>query len=433
MNLQLTDFQEALGTSLMAPCSTSDSDHVLSRRQHVGFSCANEKRSAFLPAKGLVAVALLFCSSTAGAALIELKETAAISTAVVRLGQVSVIHDADEKLVERLAGVTLFPAPSVGKSKAVDFETIRERLTSQGFNVSELEFSGSSTVTVSGVRSDDDSATGGNQTLADIAQKRAEELVTGAVRQYLREKAASLGNVQIEMKLTPRQVSALTAALSARVDITGGVEPWSGEQAFRAGFYDKQGKRTEFQVVCRVRPLPQVLVPTATLPKGHVVRPDDVSWKQQPATATLANYVDRAELVVGQETRRTLRAGEPIATVDVRGIPLVRRGDIVTVVARSRGIVIRTDAKAMADGSLGQPIKLMSLDGRRELVARVSGYHEATVGGLSGDEALVQGTGTGVRLLTAESQNQPAGRQGDVRPVSGIQRQRPTSINPGER
>ena len=354
---------------------------------------------------------LIGLDGTPDAALIELKESAAISTAVVRLGQVSVIHDTDEKLVERLAGVTLFPAPLVGKSKTIDFDAIRERLTSQGFNLTELEFSGSSTVTVSGARSDDDSSTDGNQTLADIAQKRAEELVTNAIRQYLREKAASLGNVQIEMKLTPRQVTSFTAALSARVDITGGVEPWSGEQAFRAGFFDKQGKRTEFQVVCRVRPLPQVLVPTANLPKGHVVRAEDVSWKQQPATTTLANYVDRPELVVGQETRRTLRAGEPIASVDIRGVPLVRRGDIVTVVARSHGIVVRTDAKSMADGSLGQPIKLVSLDGRRELVARVSGYHEATVGGLTGDEPLVQGNGTGVRLLTAaDAKSQPAGR-----------------------
>jgi len=417
----------------MPPFASNDFEQVAACRQVAVVRRALSRLTGHSAAIVLAAAAVLVSSSTAGAALIELKEAAAISTAVVRLGQVSAIHDADEKVVEHLAGVTLFPAPPVGKSKAVDFETIRERLTSQGFNVAELEFSGSSTVTVNGVRSDDDSTTGGNQTLADIAQKRAEELVTNAVRQYLREKATSLGNVQIELKLTPKQVTLLTAALSARVDITGGVEPWSGEQAFRAGFFDKQGKRTEFQVVCRVRPLPQVLVPTANLPKGHVVRAEDVSWKQQPATTTLANYVDRPELVVGQETRRTLRAGEPIAPVDIRGVPLVRRGDIVTVVARSHGIVVRTDAKSMADGSLGQPIKMVSLDGRRELVARVSGYHEATVSGLPGDELVVQGNGTGVRLMSADSQKQTAQPAGEVRHASGIRKQRPTVTNPGER
>jgi flagella basal body P-ring formation protein FlgA len=271
----------------------------------------------------------------------------------------------------------------------------------QGFALADLEFSGSSLVSVSGGRFDDGSGGDGNSAAGDLARKRGEELVTGAVRQYLREKAPSLGNVQIEMKLTPHQVAALSAALSARVEITGGNEPWSGEQPFRAGFFDKQGRRTEFQVMCRVRPLPQVLVPTANLPKGHIVRADDVSLKQQPATSTGAMYLDQPELIVGQETRRTLRAGEPIAAVDVRGVPLVRRGDIVTVVARNHGIVVRTDARAMADGSLGQPIKLVSLDGRRELSALVSGYHEASVNPAAADGQAVQGNGTGLRLLTS--------------------------------
>lgn len=380
----------------------------------------------------LAAIASLAWTTAARAAVLELKESATVATTIVCLGQVARIHDTDEKLVERLAAVTLFPAPPAGKTKVVEFETIRERLLSQGFALSNIEFSGSSQVRVSGGRPDDGSNQDGNSTLADIAQKRAEELVAGAVRLYLREKAAELGNVQIVPKLTPSQVTFITAALSPRLDISGGGSPWTGEQTFRAGFFDKAGQRKEFQVICRVRPLPQVLVPTANLPKGHIVRPDDVAFKQQPATAADVAYVDREELVVGQETKRTLRAGEPISHVDIRGVPLVRRGDIVTVVARSRGLVVRTDAKALADGGLGQPIKLVSLDGRRELEARVSGYHEASVGPATGDGPLVQGNGTGVKLLTADAKSPAAGRAGDIRTVGGKQK-RPKPVQQGER
>jgi flagella basal body P-ring formation protein FlgA len=155
-----------------------------------------------------------------------------------------------------------------------------------------------------------------------------------------------------------------------------------------------------------VKPLPQVLVATANLPKGHIVRADDVTWKQQPTGKAAATFADREELVVGQETQRNLRAGEPIATIDVRSIPLVRRGDIVTVVARNQGITVRTDGKAMTDGGLGQPVKVISLDGRRELTARVSGFHEVAVGGMPGDEVAAQGSGTGIRLVSATEQTQ---------------------------
>jgi flagella basal body P-ring formation protein FlgA len=149
--------------------------------------------------------------------------------------------------------------------------------------------------------------------------------------------------------------------------------------------------------------------------------------------ATGAAYVDRTELVVGQETKRTLRAGEPISTIDIRGVPLVRRGDIVTVVARNRGIVVRTDAKSLADGSLGQAIKLISLDGRRELVARVSGYHEASVSMTAVEEPGAQGKGTGVRLLTADASPQPAARATEIRQTAGSQANRPSTTKRGER
>src|SRR5262245_44662297 len=106
---------------------------------------------------GTFAAALVFgvCCATTRAALLELKETAAISTAVVRLGDVAAIRDADEAHVARLADVTLCPTPAPGKSRTIDFEAIRNRLASQGFDLSGLEFSGNSLITVSGARAAD--------------------------------------------------------------------------------------------------------------------------------------------------------------------------------------------------------------------------------------------------------------------------------------
>lgn len=351
-----------------------------------------------------IVTAAALCGATAwslpaSGAIIVLKDSVEVSTAVVQLGQVAEIHEVDEALAAKLAGVTLFPAPAAGRSKAVDFETIRGRLASQGFNLTELEFSGSSLVTVGGARFSDASKTATSTAANELSQKHADEMVAGAVRAYLKDKSPSLGNFSIEPKLTPKQVALLSASASARVEVSGGNEPWTGHQTFRAGFYDRPGHSVALLIECRVAPLPQVLVASANLPKGHVVGPDDISWKQQPTAKAAEVFLDREELVIGQETKRNLRAGEPIAAVDVRGVPLVRRGDIVTVIARSRGIVVRTDAKALADGSLGQPIKLVSLDGRRELTARVSGYHEASVGPSTGDGPPAPGNGTGIRLL----------------------------------
>ena len=356
---------------------------------------------------GLMVLCAFFTwSFPAFGAMIVLKDSVEVSTAVVLLSQVAEIHDADEAQAAKLGAVMLFPAPSAGRSKSVDFDTVRSRLASQGFSLNNLEFSGSSLLTVHGARSGDASISATSAAANDVSHKRADEMVTSAVREYLQERAPALGNLQVELNLTPKQISLLTAASSARVEISGGNEPWMGHQTFRAAFYDRPGHLVAMIVECRVAPLPQVLVAAANLPKGHIVGPNDVTWKQQPAAKAAESFLDREELVVGQETKRQLRSGEPIAAVDVRGIPLVRRGDIVTVIARGQGIVVRTDAKAQGDGSLGQPIKLLSLDGRRELSALVSGFHEATVPPASGEGQAVAGNGTGVRLLTAAPANQ---------------------------
>ncbi|MBI3865691.1 MAG: flagellar basal body P-ring formation protein FlgA, partial [Planctomycetia bacterium] len=304
-------------------------------------------------ARWLAAASLMYCGSSlaASAAIIELKGEARVSSPVVQLGHVAQIHDADEKLVARLAAVTLFPAPPAGRSKSVDFETIRGRLVSQGFSVSDLEFQGSSQVTVGTVRPVD-ASDASDTAISDISRRRAEELIAKAVRQLLAEQAPALGSVQVDPQLSPKQIALINSAVATKIEVFGGKEPWVGPQEFRAAFYDRQGRRQEYQVSAVVKPLPHVIVASATLNKGQIVRAEDVTLKQRPQKVTDTPLCDREELVVGQEVIRRVQAGEPIAVRDVRGVPLVRRGDIVTVVARGGGIVIRTDAKATMDGGL---------------------------------------------------------------------------------
>src|SRR5579863_908348 len=201
----------------------------------------------------------------AAGAMIVLKDSVEVSTAVVLLSQVAEIHDADEALAARLGAVMLFPAPAAGRSRSVDYDTVRSRLASQGFNLNELEFSGSSVLSVSGARFGEGSISATGAAAAELSQKRADEMVASAVRAYLKEKAPSLGNIQVELKLTPKQILLLTAAASARVEISGGNEPWTGHQTFRAAFYDRPGHLVGMIVECRVAPLPQVLVAAANL------------------------------------------------------------------------------------------------------------------------------------------------------------------------
>ena len=80
----------------------------------------------------------------------------------------------------------------------------------------------------------------------------------------------------------------------------------------------------------------------------------------------------------GDDPRGRRRARS--STTDALRTPaLVRRGDVVTVYARSAGIRVRTAARARDDGSQGDLVSVESLLDRSTFFARVSGIREVEV------------------------------------------------------
>lgn len=338
------------------------------------------RKSMNLAISGVVVVLLAtWWVTTAEAAMIRFRSPVTVAGAVVRLADVAEIQDADEILAARLGAVTIAPAPAAGRELRLDFESVRSRMSAQGINLSNLEFSGTSLVIISGAgESRDRSRPVG---VSEPIQHRLEDLISKAVVRYVAERAPELGNLTVAVHLSSEQASAIASAVGQRFELAGGKAPWTGAQTFNVQFTDRQGKQREIPVACQVETLPRVLVLRFNVSRGHVLQADDVTWKQlgAPAEKDKVAGLNRLEAVMGQETKRALRAGEPITAQDIRGIPLIRRGDIVTVVSRLGGITVRMEAKAESEGTLGQPVKLVSLDRRRELVARVAGYHEAEI------------------------------------------------------
>jgi flagella basal body P-ring formation protein FlgA len=77
--------------------------------------------------------------------------------------------------------------------------------------------------------------------------------------------------------------------------------------------------------------------------------------------------------VLDKQARRFVDRGAMITARDVKTIPLVRRGDLVTVWNRSRGVSLKTVAKALGTGGLGAVIEVKSERSGRRYTARITG------------------------------------------------------------
>lgn len=84
-----------------------------------------------------------------------------------------------------------------------------------------------------------------------------------------------------------------------------------------------------------------------------------------------------AEQAAGLEAARTLRSGSPVRARDLAEPRLVRRGQPVTIILRSGALSISATGRALADGALGDPVRVFSeatnqtLDGVVESSGRV--------------------------------------------------------------
>ena len=67
-----------------------------------------------------------------------------------------------------------------------------------------------------------------------------------------------------------------------------------------------------------------------------------------------------AEEASGREARRTLRSGLPVRATDLAEPRLVRRGDAVTIRLRNGGLTISAVGRALADGALGNSIRVFN-------------------------------------------------------------------------
>jgi flagella basal body P-ring formation protein FlgA len=75
--------------------------------------------------------------------------------------------------------------------------------------------------------------------------------------------------------------------------------------------------------------------------------------------------------VLGKRTRRAIGAKVPLRADFIELPPLVKRGDLVTIIARSNGLKITTLGQVKKKGRLGDRIPVVNLDSKKILHARV--------------------------------------------------------------
>lgn len=114
-----------------------------------------------------------------------------------------------------------------------------------------------------------------------------------------------------------------------------------------------------------------VSVLTHAVNRGDPLSATDFDTEQRPAVAARGAIDARA--ATGMEARRRLAAGSIVRASDIAPAQVVRRGEPVVISYRTGTLSISTPGKALSNGAVGDPVRVVSLATNHTLDATVEG------------------------------------------------------------
>jgi len=105
---------------------------------------------------------------------------------------------------------------------------------------------------------------------------------------------------------------------------------------------------------------------------------DLVSSQEDLSELPRSVILDR-DAIVGQRARAFIPAKGVFTSKMVEVPPLVKKGDIVTIVARSENLIVRTVGQVKQDGTADQMVRVLNLESKKTVFARIVDKHTVMI------------------------------------------------------
>lgn len=203
-----------------------------------------------------------------------------------------------------------------------------------------------------------------------IPAGRAAE-VQQAVLSYVQQRTADIGcETRVKRLTISGNPSFPTGTLDYEV-----VAPQQWEGWGRAGIsvIVRKGARVvgNLTVWVEVEALVDMVVTVRQINHGSVIAATDIALRKQDIAAVQGRYLARTEDVVGKKARVTLRPNAAIRSDQLEKVPLIRAGQLVTIIAENERMRITVTGKSKSAGAEGDTITVQNLGSLKELPARV--------------------------------------------------------------
>jgi flagellar basal body P-ring formation protein FlgA len=316
-------------------------------------------RGRYLPTLcrcAVVFVHLVFVIPAAPAAEITiiLRPEAEVRGPDIRLGEVAEIDCVLTELQGRLEGLVIGKAPLPGRSRRITADYVRLRLRQLDIGEDRMVLGGAERIEVSlpGVA---------------VSEEQIRQIVTGFIKTsgIWGDAEVTVAELTISADRTLPKGRATYRVLPPQHMRSLATVPLSI-------VFDVDGRfQKTIRATVRVAALAPVVVAARPIGRLKPISTDDLWMKKMNLAELPVGVMTDADDIIGKRARRNIDAGDILRPDLIEMPPLVRRGDMVVIVAENEGIKVTATGEVKCDGLRGEQVKVVNLDSNKRLSARV--------------------------------------------------------------
>ncbi len=285
---------------------------------------------------------------------IDIPETIQINHDKITLGMISEISVKDRQLLKKLQDIYITAAPGPGKTQRISNRYIQTRLKQNNIPLKGVVLNAPPEILVRG-------------SYVEVSKSMIEKAVLAYIYKNMpwEKNDTKIKKIRISQK-----VILPAGKVTYRVDSSGNIKP-AGTMTLPVKFYVNGNARKKIWVSVNFEVMKEVVVTSKPLGRYQPIMQDDITLKKVNIATLPSDVILSCENIIGKRTKRKINVGTILRENLMELPPLIKPGDLVTLVAESAGLKITAHGMAKKKGRKGEKIMVVNLDSKKRINAQV--------------------------------------------------------------
>ncbi|MFZ3047585.1 MAG: flagellar basal body P-ring formation chaperone FlgA [Desulfatirhabdiaceae bacterium] len=308
----------------------------------------------------VLAIHLFFISSVVSADKEKTPITIAIDSRIeidepeITFGGIAEISGENSDEIQRIKRIPIGTSPMPGKSRMLDERYLQVRLKQSNVAMDQVLIVASNPIEV--VRK-----------YAEVTKSRIEEMASEFLSPRLpwnKDRMTISFSLGTDSVILSRSDYTFKISLPNRTDLLGAVP-------LQIQFLINGQIEKKIWVTARIAVKTDVVVIQKPLHRKQLIQEDHIDIIEMDMAGLPSNHISSPDEVIGKRTLRTINPKEILRTDMIELPPLIKRNDMITILAESGSLRITARGEARESGSRGERVKVVNLDSSKEIFARV--------------------------------------------------------------